>query len=192
MGVLGSYVSVGSSEVVEFTQVHHWGRWVHPGWLGSLRCALGVFGFIWFVWFTREHPGGVGFMRVVGIVRGRWVHSIAPWGSLGSSGVVGFTRVRPVRRWVHAASLVSSGVALVYALGFVGFIRCRWVLSSAPCGSLRSSVVVGFTRVCPGDRWVHPGSLGSLVCAMGVVEFIRGGWVHSGMPWGSLGSFGFV
>ena len=131
------------------------GRLVHPGSLGSLRCALVIIGFIrvrlvhsgalWaalgscgsfgsseVVWFIRVHPAGVGFMFVVGIVRGRWVHSSAPWGSLCSSVVVGFTRVRPVGRLVHAASLGSSGVALGNAVGFVGFIRCSWVLSCAP------------------------------------------------------------
>ena len=92
----------------------HAGRSVHPRSLGSLVRAMVVVEFIqggWVhhgapwgslvsfgsVWFTREHPGGVGFMRVVGLIRGRWVHSGAPWGSLGSSGVVGFMQVRP---WV--------------------------------------------------------------------------------------------
>ena len=185
-------------------------RWIHTGSFSSVRCALGVVGFIrvrlvpsgalWgsldscgsfgsskVVWFIREHPGGVEFMRVFGIVRGRWVHSSAPWGSLGSSGVVGLTRVRHVGRWVHAASLGSSGVALRYALVFVGFIRCRWVLSGAPWGSLRSSVIVGFTRVRLGGHCVHPGSLGSLRFALVIVGFIQGRLVHSGAPWTSLG-----
>ena len=67
----------------------------------------------------------------------------------------------------------------MYALGVVGFIWCRWVHLGAPWGSLRSSVDVGFTRVRPGVRWVHPGSLRSLRCALGVVGFIRGRLVHS-------------
>ena len=53
-------------------------------------------------------------------------------------------------------------------------------------------MVVGFTRVRPGGRWVHPGSLGSLRCALIIVGFIRGRLVHSGSPWGSLGSSGLV
>ena len=52
-------VSFGSSGVVGFT------RMGHPGWLGSIRCALGV----------------------VGLNQVQWVHSIAPLGSLRSSGV---------------------------------------------------------------------------------------------------------
>ena len=53
---------------------------------------------------------------------------------------------------------------------------------------LGSSGVVGFTRVCTGNRWVHPVSLGSLGCALGVVCFIRGSRDHSCAPKGSLGS----
>ena len=75
---------LGSSGVVGFTPVCPGGIWIH----------LGSFGF---VWFTRERPGIVGFMLVVGFVQGRWVHSGAPWESLGLTGVVGFTWVRP---WV--------------------------------------------------------------------------------------------
>ena len=68
---------------------------VHPGWLGSLECALGVVGWLGslacaleFVWFNL----------------GGSVHSSAPCGSLGSSEV---TRARPVGRWVHPGSLGS-------------------------------------------------------------------------------------
>ena len=56
------------------------GRLFHPVWLGSPRSALGVVGFI----------------------LGNWGQSDVPWGSLDSSGVVGFTRERPGVLWVHA------------------------------------------------------------------------------------------
>ena len=46
-------------------------RWIHSRSLGSFGCDLGVVGFI----------------------KGRWVHSGASWGSLGSFGVVGFIGV---------------------------------------------------------------------------------------------------
>ena len=73
-------------------------------------------------------------LAVVGFIRGSSVHSGAPLWSLGSSGVVGFNRVRLGDHWVH---------------------------SVAPWGSLGSSRVVGFTRVRPEGRWVHLRSLGS-------------------------------
>ena len=82
----------------------HEGRLIHPRSLGSLGCAMGLVGFI----------------------RGGWVHSGVPWGSLGSffsfgslgsalgalgscwslgsSEVVGFTCVRYVGRCVHPGS----------------------------------------------------------------------------------------
>ena len=67
-------------------------------------------------------------------------------GSFGTSGVIGFTRLRPGGCWVHSGSLGS----LVYAQGVVGFIRgLSW---------LRSSRVVGFTPVRTMDRWVLPES----------------------------------
>ena len=84
-------------------------------------------------------------------------------------------------RWFHPVSFGTLGCAVNVVL----FIRIR-------CGSLGSSRVVGFTRVCPGGRCVHPWWLGSLGCALGVVGFIRGRLVHSGAPWGSLGSSGSV
>ena len=80
---------------------------------------------------------------------------------MGSSGVVGFTRVRPGGRRVHPGSLGS----LTCALRFVGFIWRRWLYSCA---------------------------LSSIVCALGVVGFIRGRWIHSGVPWGSIGSSAVV
>ena len=70
--------------VVRFSLVRPGGRWVHPGLFGSLVFALGVVGFI----------------------RGRWIQPVylgslrLALGSLGSSGVVGFTRVRAGGRWV--------------------------------------------------------------------------------------------
>ena len=122
---------------------------------------------------------------------GCWVHSGVPWGAMGSSGVVGFTRVRPGGRRVHPGSLDS----LTCALRFVRFIWRRWVYSCVLSSIVCALGVVGFTRVFPGDGWVssrgrrvHPGSLGSLTCALSFVGFIWGGWVHSDAPWGSFGS----
>ena len=126
------------------TPVRHLCRWVNQGSFGSLGSAL----------------GGVGFMRVFGFIGGRWFHSGAPWGSLGSSGVVGFTPVRPGGLWVHLGSFGSLGSTLV-ALG--------------SCASLGSSEAVGFTRVRHGGRWVHPWLLGSRGWFDG---YIPRGWVH--------------
>ena len=84
-----------------FTFVRAGGRWVYPGSLDSLGFALGVVGYVW----------------------GCWVNSGLPWGSLGSSAVVGFTWVRPRGRLVHQRSLGTLGVAL----WAVGFIRRRCV-----------------------------------------------------------------
>ena len=44
-------------------------------------------------------------LGVVDFICGCLVHSGAPWGSLGLSGVVGFTRVRPGGRYVRPGSL---------------------------------------------------------------------------------------
>ena len=87
-------------------------------------------------------------------IRGRWVQSGAHWGSLDSSGVVGYTRVCPWGHWVHPWSLGSIGCAL----RVVGFIPGRYVHSSAPLGSLGSSGVVRFTCVRPVGRWVYSGA----------------------------------
>ena len=46
------WVSLGSSGIVGFSQVHPVGRWVRDGSLGSLVCALGVVG------FSQVHPVG--------------------------------------------------------------------------------------------------------------------------------------
>ena len=106
-----------------------------------------------------------------------------PWGSLGSSRFVEFTRVRPKGHWVHPGRWVHS-VAPWRSLGSSG----------SPLGSLGSlgcrQDVVGFIMVLPRGHWVFPGSLGSLVCVMGAVGFIRCHWVHSGASSGSLGYLG--
>ena len=100
--------------------VHSGSRWGSlTGSLGSLMFALGVEGFI----------------------RGRWVHS---WGSLGSSGAVGFTKVRTVRRRVHPG-------LLGLALGGVAFLRGRWFNSG-------STGIIGFSRFCLRGSWIHSGS----------------------------------
>ena len=72
-------------------------------------------------------------MGVVGFNLRRWVHSRVLWGSLGLSGVVGFTRTRTWSYCVHVGSLGS----LAYAVVVVGFIRGSWVHSCARWGSLR-------------------------------------------------------
>ena len=141
-------------------------------------------------------------------------------GSLCSSGVVGFTRVRAGGRWVHPGSLGSLGFALV-SLGSSGVVGFSLVHAGGQWGSLCSRGfalgVVGFILgrwVHSGSRWGPLGLLGSLVSAMGFVgfsrsrlvhscslsrslgspwgSFIRGRWVHSGCPYGSLGSSGVV
>ena len=53
--------SMGSSGIGVFTRLLPVCCWVHPGLLGSRGCALGEFRFM----------------------RGHWVHSGAPWWSLG-------------------------------------------------------------------------------------------------------------
>ena len=72
---------------------------------------------------------------------------------MGSSGVVGFTRV---------------------GAGVVGFIRYRGVHLGLRWGSLGSFRVVGFSRVRPRGSWVHLVSLGSLGFALVVVGFALG------------------
>ena len=67
-----------------------------------------------------------------------------------------FACARPWGRLFHPGSLGSGG----------------WVHSGAPWGSLNSSVVVGFTRVCSVGNWFR--------------------FVHSGISWGSFVSFWVV
>ena len=69
-----SWMSLGSSGVVWFTFARPGSRCVNPGTLGSLTHATGVAGFTWC----------------------RRVHSLPPWGLLGSSVVIGFAAAR---RW---------------------------------------------------------------------------------------------
>ena len=99
-------------------------------------------------------------LGVVGFMCGRWVHFVSPWGSFSSSGVIGFTRIRPRGRWVHPSSLDS----LRFAMGVVGFVRVRWV--GFTLGPLGSSGVVH-----AGGRSVHSCSL----------------WLSLGSLYGSLG-----
>ena len=150
-----------SSGDVGFAPVRAGGRWVHSGPL----CLLGF------------------ALEVVGSIRDRWVHSGSPWVSLGLSGVIAFIRVRAGGRWVHAGSLGSLGFALGvvwFALVVVRFMSGRWIHLGSPWWSLGSSWVIGFTRISPGGRWVHPRSLDSSEFAMVVVGFIYGRWVQSG------------
>ena len=157
----------GSSGVVGFTRLRTRWRWVHPGSLGSRGCALSVVRFI----------------------RGRWVHSVVPWWSLGSSGVIWFTQV--TLYWVSLGSsgvpwgsLRSSGIVGFTAVcpGCSGFIRGRWVHLGSLWRSFGSSGVVELTRVRPGGHSVHPGSLGSLGLAQGIVRLIQGCWFSRVCP----------
>ena len=132
-------------------------------------------------------------MGMVGIIRGHSIHTDAPCRSLLALscvlGVDGFVLGRRVQS---------------IAFEDVGFIRCRWVHSRTPWGSLGSCGVVEFFRTCPGGcsvhsgslgsfarhggHWVNPGSLGALARALRVVGFIRRRWVQSRVPWVSMGS----
>ena len=64
----------------------------------------------------------------------------SPLGSLSSSAVVGFTRVRDGGHWVNPGSLGSLGFVLEplrslwFALGVVGFIRSHWIYSRSRWG----------------------------------------------------------
>ena len=73
----------------------------------------------------------------------------------GSSGVAGFTGVRP---GVHPVLLGS----MEYALSVFMFIQDHWVYWSPPWVSPGSSIVAGFNGVRPVVRRVYSGSLGSL------------------------------
>ena len=99
--------------------------------------------------------GVVGFTKVrAGLfefIGGRWVHSGSRLVSLGSFGVVVFTRVHAGGRWVHPGSLGS----LRFALGVIWFIWGHWIHSGSRSGSLGSSGVVGFTWFRPRGRWVR-------------------------------------
>ena len=139
----------------------------------------------------------------MGVVRFIRSHSCAPWllfilswvvdwGSLGTSGIVGFTLVHSGGCSVHPGSLGT----LACALGVVGFILGRLVCLRAPCLSLGSSgvtwftlgvvaSVVRFTHARLGGRWFHQGSLGSVACTLRVFGFISGRLVNSRTPWGS-------
>ena len=128
-------MSPGSSRIDGFTEVRSRGHNVHPGvnrftgafpgcrrvlpWsLGSKECAL----------------------ELVWLIRGRCVHSGAPWVPSGS---VEFTGVRPGCRQVHPGSLGTLG----YTLAAVGFILGRCARWGAPGCSSGSSWFAGFTGV---------------------------------------------
>ena len=110
--------------------MRHEGRRVLSGSLGLFGCNL----------------------RVVGVIRWRWVHSLVP--SVSSAplrvvgfilvGVDGFIWVRPGGRRVHSASLVSFGCVLVVLWGSLGSFGCFLEFvgfnSSAPYWSLGSGV----------------------------------------------------
>ena len=120
-------------------------------------------------------------LRVVGFIRRHWVHFC---GSFGSSGITGFTPIRPWGRWL----LPGSFSLLEFALVVVGFIRGRLEHWGLPWVLLRTTGVVGFTWVRTGGRCAHKGMLGSLRFALRFDAFIQGGWVLSDSLRGSFGS----
>ena len=84
---------------------------------------------------SRVHSGSLGcVLEVFGFIR-----------------CFGYIRVRRGRHLVHSRSLS----AFVCALGFIGFIRGRWVHLAAPWGTSDSFGGVRFIRVRLGGRWVH-------------------------------------
>ena len=97
-------------------------------------------------------------------------HAGGGWGSLislvralvGYDFIVGFARAHTGAPWVYPGTLSS----LSPELGFVGFIRGRWIRSREPWRSFGLSGVVGLARALPGS--------------------IRGCWVRLDAPWGSL------
>ena len=163
--------------------------------LGSLRCALGVFGFFrchWVDWGTRL-------------------------GSSGSFGVLGFIWVDTQCRRVRSMSLGILGCALVVVvfLGVAGFIGvrhglfgvagfvgerpmgrriCSWTLGACLVSS-GSFNVTRFIELRPWGLWVHSGSLGSFWWTLSVANTVWvGGYIgiHPGGRRDGSGSFGFA
>ena len=62
-------------------------------------------------------------------IRGLCGHSGSLWCSLGSSGAVGFTWVRPGGREDNSGRQLGS---LDFAMGVVGFFLSPWVNSGSP------------------------------------------------------------
>ena len=121
-------------------------RRVLSGSLGSLRYALGVFGF----------------------VRGRWVHWCTSWRSSRSFGDCEFIRKRPGSRygllrwtlgfvwfvpghWIHWGAQWRSLERLVYAERIVGFVRSSRLHWGAPWVSSSSFGVTRFIAVSSGS-----------------------------------------
>ena len=117
-------VSVGSLGCARgVIRVRNGGLWVDHGSLGSLKCTLGVVRFI---------QGRCFHLCAQRLIQGRCVHLDAPLESLGSSGVVRFTRVRS---WGSSGAVrfshVRPWVCWVH-LGIVRFIRGQCFHSCAP------------------------------------------------------------
>ena len=107
---------LGSSSVVYFTRVRPGGRWIHP------RSCLGS------LWVHRGSLCSLArAVSVIAFILGRWVHSRAPWGSLSSSWVIEFTRVRCRCRSVHSQSLGSLAHSLVVITARSVHSRVLWM-----------------------------------------------------------------
>ena len=148
-----------SSGIVGFIRVRPGCHWVHSRAFASLARDLGVVGYIRGRWVIRALSGlnaellrlpayATCVLGIVRFVRSCWIHSRAPWRSLGSSGDVRFARARRWGRCVHPGSLGSLGCVL----GVNGFIWGSCVHSPSPRGSSCSSVVVGIARA---RAWGH-------------------------------------
>ena len=111
---VNSLGSLGLSGVFEFNCMRPGCHWGHPVSLGSLARDLGVVGLIRCSWVHLRAPLGsvVVFIRglwihsrALGFMQRCWVHSCAPLGLIGSSGVVGFILGRSIHSRASWGSL---------------------------------------------------------------------------------------
>ena len=132
-------------------------------------------------------------LGVVGFAVVRWIHSRAPWGSLGSFVCV---CVRPGGLRDRSGAFVysrSPSGSFCYVRSTLGIVGCVWSIPVRPTGDRVGSCSLGpipcamgcvsSFPVCPGD---YPVSFG---CVWSIP--IRRSWVsvHSCSPWGWSGSF---
>ena len=109
--------SLGSSGDAGFTGEPPGGRRAHPGWLRSLGYTVGSCG------SSVVHPGSLGSLKcalgVVGLIQCWWFLWVAPLGSLGTFGDADFTEERHRVLREHLGLLGSQGCNLK----FIGIIR---------------------------------------------------------------------